>query len=515
MRENIKKIFRTSGVLLHPSSLPNSPVCGSFGRPARDWLRLLSKNGIGVWQFLPIAPTDKTGSPYSSPSGFSYNPWFIDVNDLVEEGFLPDSVFNQIPGAIEQSACSIDFSLADSRSQFIGTLLKENWKTQSLLRHQEFNLWRSNQFWLEDHAVFMELRRQFNDLPWWKWPLPFSSYENFDLKQWSESHQEKLLEHLLLQWQLDRQWKSLKSLAKRLGVILFGDIPFYVSRDSADVWSNPSLFSILKGRNLHLQSGVPPDYFSDDGQLWGTPVYRWKKHKRTRFRWWRGRFARHLEQVNLLRIDHFRALDSFWAVPGDDKTARNGYWRPSPGLELLSLLKKDNLGQLPLVAEDLGVITPGVDLLRSYFGLPGMKILQFAFDGNKDNPYLPENIKGNNWIVYTGTHDNQTSLGWWNELDDEKRRYIAERYNKEGLSPCWQLIEMGLSTEAKLFVAPIQDVLELDDKARLNKPGTIENNWSWRLESFDSELENSLRNYGNLSRTFERTSEDIFEKYQI
>ena len=499
---------RTIGVLLHPSALPNSPVCGSFGEPAREWLRLLATNGIGVWQFLPIAPTDKTGSPYSSPSSFSYNPWFLDVNDLVEEGFLPFSVVKDLPGSDCQNHGLVDFYLADLRSQKVGEYLRKYWEDQNSERHREFNLWYKNQFWLEDHALFMELKRQNNNLAWWQWPSHFSLYKKSNLEIIKVDFKDNLLEQYLLQWHLDRQWNSLKSFAKELGVLLFGDVPFYVSRDSSDVWSNTSLFSILQSGELKIQSGVPPDYFSETGQLWGTPVYRWRKHSSTRFLWWRRRFARHFQQVDLLRLDHFRALDSYWAVPGKDKTAENGYWSSSPGLKLLALLRKDLGGRLPLVAEDLGVITTKVESLRDYFSFPGMKILQFAFDGNPDNPYLPENIKGNNWIVYTGTHDNPTSMGWWNELNDEMRYKISSRFNKRITSPSWQLIEIGMSTDAKLFVAPLQDLLSLDNSNRFNKPGTIDNNWCWRLSSFDSNLNQELKRYGESGKFFKRSFED-------
>ena len=510
MGQEIGRSPRTTGVLLHPSSLPNSPVCGTFGSPAREWLRMLARNGIGVWQFLPIATTDQTGSPYSSPSSFSYNPWFIDVNDLVEDEFLPASVVNELPGADCQNLDCVDFRLADLRSQRVGESLREFWEHQSTEKHKEFNLWCEKQFWLEDHCFFMVFRRQNNGCAWWDWPSSFSEYKKSKLDRWKIEFKDDLLEQCLLQWHLDRQWKSLKKLARELGVLLFGDLPFYVSRDSSDVWSQTSLFSIFSSGKLFLQSGVPPDYFSESGQLWGTPVYRWSKHKSTRYRWWRNRVLSHLQQVDLLRIDHFRAFDSYWAVPGNDEIAKDGFWLPSPGLKLLAMFKRDHGGKLPLIAEDLGVITSKVGRLRDYFGLPGMKILQFAFDGNTCNPYLPENINGNNWIVYTGTHDNSTTCGWWDELDDETRRSVSIRFNDQDMSPSWQLIELGLSTSSKLFVAPLQDLLSLGNSCRLNKPGTIEENWSWRLSSFDFDLTEAMKKYAELGKKYKRKFEDAF-----
>ena len=278
-----------------------------------------------------------------------------------------------------------------------------------------------------------------------------------------------------------------------------------MSSDSADVWSNRSLFTVKENGQLTTQSGVPPDYFSETGQLWGSPVYRWGQHRITRFQWWRRRIARQREFVDLLRLDHFRALAAFWAVPGADSTAENGQWQPSPGHALLRKLRRDAGGALPLIAEDLGVITPDVEELRDAFRLPGMKVLQFAFDGERDNPYLPENTNGHRWVVYTGTHDNPTTLGWWNALDAESRNRIATRVNGEITAPAWHLLDMAFATTAGLVIAPLQDLMHLDDRARFNTPGTSEGNWSWRLQSFDAALGNALSGYGSRGAVWGRS----------
>ncbi len=500
---------RSIGVLLHPSALPLSPAFGSFGSPSREWIKSLALNGIGVWQFLPLAPCDPSGSPYSSPSSFAFNPCFLDAKDLAKEGFISDSEIDFLPGTNQLNISSVDFCLAEKRSERLGQLLRNSWSNQGVKRHLEFNDWCNKQFWLEDHVSFMELRRQYDGLPWWKWPKAFAMRNRIALQFWKRKHQNNLLEHRLMQWHLDRQWNALRKLAKELGVLLFGDMPFYVSRDSADVWSSRSLFSIKPGGKLDNQSGVPPDYFSSTGQLWGTPVYRWEQHKATHFNWWRRRFARHLQQVDLLRLDHFRALDSYWEVAGNKDTAEDGAWKPSPGSDLLKLLRTDCGGKLPLVAEDLGVITPKVEKLRDEFGLPGMKILQFGFDGNSNNPYLPENIQGNSWVVYTGTHDNPTSLSWWNSLDIDIKERINQLSNNAIDSPGWRLIDMGLKTEASLVVVPLQDLLSLDDQARFNTPGTIENNWNWRLISLDENLFEALKDYGELGMLWGRSLEGV------
>ena len=497
------KLERNSGILLHPTSLPESPICGGFGHPARVWLNELASSGVGVWQFLPLAPTDSFGSPYSSPSSFAFNPWFLDQNDLLKEGFLDNNI-EKYSSENESFDKRVDFQLANAKVKFLRSSLVDSWGKQNSTIQEEFEKWCSSQFWLGDHSTFMELKIQNNDLPWWEWPDKYALRDKKELAIWKRNNQRELLGHNLLQWHLDRQWKLIRKLAKNLGILLFGDVPFYVSKDSADVWSNRSLFSILTNSDTYLQSGVPPDYFSETGQLWGNPVYRWSRHKASKYKWWRKRISRHLEQVDFLRLDHFRALEAFWAIPGKDKTAENGFWLPSPGKEILCLIKKDCSGLLPLVAEDLGLITSKVEKLRDDYELAGMKILQFAFDGNLDNPYLPENIKDENWIVYTGTHDNSTSLGWWREMDQDRKEQIRERFVDYENFSSWELIRIGMETKAKLFVAPMQDLLNLDDSSRLNKPGTIENNWSWRLSRNDLNIKEALRRYGDLAKVNKR-----------
>ncbi len=497
------KLERNSGILLHPTSLPGSPVCGSFGNPARVWLNELATSGIGVWQFLPLAPTDSFGSPYSSPSSFAFNPWFLDQNDLVSDGFLANNLDN-LSFENDYFDKRVDFQLANSKVNSLRSSLVDFWDKQNRSIQEEFELWCSRQFWLDDHSIFLELKIQNNDLPWWEWPEKYAVRDKKELANWKKNNQRELLGHNLVQWHLDRQWKSIRKLAKKLGIFLFGDVPFYVSKDSADVWSNRSLFSILTNSETFLQSGVPPDYFSETGQLWGSPVYRWSRHKASKYRWWRKRISRHLEQVDFLRLDHFRALEAFWAIPGKDKTAENGFWLPSPGKEILRLIKQDCSGLLPLVAEDLGLITSKVEKLRDDYELAGMKILQFAFDGNLDNPYLPENIKDENWIVYTGTHDNSTSQGWWREMDEERKKQIRERILDSQNFNSWELIRIGMETKAKLFVAPMQDLLNLDDRSRLNKPGTIDNNWSWRLSRNEFNIQEALKKYGDLAKEYKR-----------
>jgi len=502
----MKKVLtkKSLGVLMHPSSIPGGRVCGTFGRGAKEWIKKLHKYGIEYWQFLPLTPTDSTGSPYSSPSSFALNPWFLDIDNLIEKGFISISNTEEL-GPKNQIKNHFNFEVADALTKKIGDLLLKDWNFQSEKRKLDFHKWIKENSWVEDYAIFVVIRDEFDMLPWWQWPKDFRIKNNKFLKSWIKTKSQKVLVQKLIQWHLDEQWRDIKNFAKSFNVKLIGDLPFYVSRDSADVWSNKSLFSIFKNGDLIFQSGVPPDYFSSTGQLWGTPTYFWSKHKKTNFNWWRKRFKRQFELVDLLRLDHFRGLAGYWRVKGNSKTAICGKWINSPGKSLLDKLKND-LGSdyLPIIAEDLGVITPDVEKLRKNFELPGMKILQFAFDGNEDNPYLPKNIEGENWVVYTGTHDNSTSISWWDGLEKNSKENIKEKY-KFSENPSWSLIKIGMETNANLFIAPIQDILSLDDSSRLNIPGTTKNNWKWRLNQALEEIEDNIKKFSELGNNYGRT----------
>ena len=495
---------KSLGILMHPSCIPGGRVCGTFGRGTKDWIKKLNNYGIEYWQFLPLTPTDSTGSPYSSPSSFALNPWFLDIDNLIEENFIFISSPKEL-GPTNQNNSHFDFDFADNLTKKLGHLLLQCWSSQAEERKLAFNKWISKNSWIEDYATFVVIKEEFNMLPWWEWPKEFKIKNKKFLKSWIKAKSDKILIEKLIQWHLDKQWSAIKKFAKINKVKLIGDLPFYVSRDSADVWSNKSLFSILKNGDLIFQSGVPPDYFSSKGQLWGTPTYFWSKHKSTNFDWWRKRFKRQFELVDLLRLDHFRGLAGYWRVNGNSKTAICGKWINSPGKTLLNKLKFDlGTDYLPIIAEDLGVITPDVEKLRRNFELPGMKILQFAFDGNEDNPYLPKNIEGENWVVYTGTHDNSTSVSWWECLENNSKKRIKDEYEFSE-NPSLSLIKIGMETKANLFIAPIQDILSLDDKSRLNIPGTTKNNWKWKINRPLEEIEEDIKRFSELGKNFGRT----------
>ena len=502
---------RQCGVLLHPTSLPAACGCGTLGAAARDWVELLGREGVGVWQLLPVAPPDGTGSPYSSPSGSALNSWLLDADDLEEEGFLTLRQLQDLPPGA--SSDRLEPMQASRRAEALGVALAQAWPAQSPERQAEFRRWcRSQAPWLQDHGLFMALRRRHGGQPWWQWPPALAKRQWRALAQARQELAPILLQESLLQWHLQRQWQRLKLWARGQGVLLVGDLPFYVAHVSVDVWCHPALFDLAPDGTLSAQSGVPPDYFSATGQLWGTPVYRWRRHAIAGFRWWLNRLQRQLELFDLLRLDHFRALESYWSVPGGDPTAENGHWVSSPGTWLLRLLhwrcRRRHLlqsdGRLPLIAEDLGVITKAVEDLRDRFELPGMKILQFAFDGNSDNGYLPVNYKGHRWVVYTGTHDNATTNGWWQGLEEHQRRQVGELLGDMVVAPGWQLAELALASCAELVVVPLQDLMGLDDSARFNTPGTASGNWSWRLQEPIADLAGHLHGYGAMAARYGR-----------
>ncbi len=501
---NFDPLKKYSGILVHPTSLPGGSYCGTFGNSVKDWIEILSIYKINTWQFLPLSPTDSMGSPYSSPSSFALNPWFLDVDELIKSNYIKESHKAKNFQLDAENLNIFEFKVADELSKIIGNLLFDSWELQSFDKKNQFYTWCENNTWVNEFSVFMTLKEEFDFSAWWNWPEEFKYKNKLAIEKWEKNNSKPILKSKLIQWHLNRQWLKLKKFAEKKRVRLIGDLPFYVSKDSVDVWSNKSLFSISPNGELYFQSGVPPDYFSSTGQLWGTPVYSWDKHKETDFEWWKKRFKRQFELVDILRLDHFRALAGYWRIEGKAKDAIKGNWINSPGKELLTSLQNSlNVENLPIIAEDLGIINQDVIDLRRQFGLPGMKILQFAFDGNEDNPYLPKNIHGNNWVVYTGTHDNSTTVSWWNDLDKEIKENIQKEFSF-GNDPSWELIKLGMKTRANLFIAPIQDILCLDDSSRINKPGTTKNNWKWKINTSLSEIKPFMKKYSELGAKYER-----------
>jgi 4-alpha-glucanotransferase len=423
---------RRSGVLLHPTALPGPG--GALGANARALIDWLASAGFSVWQVLPLGPVGTDGSPYWVRSDMAGNTALIDRSEVPQ------------------------------REQ----------------RREEFERFcHDNAHWLEDYVLFEALSVQQRGTPWWEWPAPLRNREPAALAEARAGQAQALDRGRHDQWIFAHQWAQLRAYARARGILLFGDLPIYVAPDSVATWSQPEQFELSGDGQPAALAGVPPDYFSVDGQLWGNPLYRWAQAKRDGFAFWRARLAAQIRRFDLVRIDHFRGLSGYWSVPAGASTAREGEWRVAPGTELLRVLERDLHG-LPLVAEDLGVITPDVVELRERFGLPGMRVLQFGFDADPTNPHSPHNL-GRNELVYTGTHDNDTSLGWYRGLDAESEARVNLYLGCTSEQMPMALVRAALASVAQLAILPVQDLLALGSEARFNTPGTAHGNWQWRL----------------------------------
>ena len=487
-----KSLPRSSGVLLHPTSLPGPFGVGDLGPVAHRWVEALGRAGQSWWQVLPLGPTGYGDSPYQSPSTFAGNPNLISPEVLAGWG---------LASAEDVAACEVPPGPANyeevipRKRELLRRALKHLEADDSPGRRLEFREWRVGRHWLDDFALFMAIKEAHDGRPWWDWPEPLAKRDPAALKDAADEFEPEIDAHRFGQFLFFEQWAALRDRAHAHGVRLIGDLPIYVAYDSADVWANPHLFLLGADRTPAVVAGVPPDYFAATGQLWGNPIYDWDKHRRTGFKWWIDRLRAALEVVDLVRLDHFRGLEAYWAVPFGDPTAERGEWRPGPGAELLDELRGE-LGRLPIIAEDLGFITPEVDALRERFHLPGMRILQFAFGGAVEPRFRPHRFD-RNVVVYTGTHDNDTTRGWWTSLTDEDRAWAG----LETDDPAWSLIGAAWGSRAALAVAPLQDVLDLGPEARMNLPGTDEGNWQWRYRPDDLTPERA----GRLRELTERT----------
>ncbi len=425
---------RRAGVLLHPTSLPNGGQLGVLNQQAWRFLDWMQESGLSVWQMLPLTQPVQGLSPYQSTSAFAFNV----------------------------------------------ALLPENWFLE--IDHKAFEAYlKKPPHWLDGYALFMTLRVHFEFQSWSGWPKKYRERQSEALEAFSDKHALKISFIKKQQYALSKLWQRLKLDANQRGIQLFGDMPIFVAFDSADVWVNPRQFKLDENFNPKVVAGVPPDYFSEIGQRWGNPHYDWSVMEQDGFQWWKARIAEALSQFDLIRIDHFRGLEACWEIDAAEETAVNGTWEKVPGKALLTVLQ-DCFPDLPLVAEDLGIITAEVVALKEAFKLPGMSVLQFGFNGLPDNPHSPmEQVE--NSVVYTGTHDNDTSLGWWNGMEDqEAKNWILSQLPAEFDEMPWPLIQAAMISPAKLMMAPMQDFLGLDGQNRMNVPGTVENNWLWQFE---------------------------------
>lgn len=473
---------RKSGVLLHVSSLPSNYGTGDLGVEAYSFIDKLAANGFGVWQILPLGPHGPGNSPYQSYSAYAGNVLFVSPDELLNWGLLNK---DDILLAPKFSKHRVEYERA---TQWKHQLLMKCWDNFRHNQHGFSALWdefdafiREHGWWLNDYALYAVCKQQFNGEPWSKWPEKLKKRNAHSLHKFRHEHEQLIRAEMFKQFMFFRQWFRLKEYANKRGVQIFGDLPLYVAYDSADVWSNQSFFQLDKNGDPLLVGGVPPDYFSEDGQLWGNPVYDWEKMAADEYHWWIARIYFNLHLFNMVRIDHFRGLESFWAIPASAKTAKTGSWLKAHGLEMLQVLKK-RMPELHVVAEDLGEITPEVEALRDRFELPGMKVLQFAFSGEADNVHLPHNFTANN-VVYTGTHDNDTLVGWWNALSTKEKKIVksySAHTNRKSVDE--RLVEYAWSSVACMAIVPLQDILRLDTHARMNTPGTIDRNWLWRCD---------------------------------
>lgn len=474
---------RASGILLHPTSLPSKYGIGDLGKEAYNFIDFLSASSQQVWQILPIGPTGFGNSPYLAYSALAGNHLLISLEKLVENGLLSQADLDSLP---EYPLDRVDFDLVIQTKRPLLEKASQNFKAKaSKEREQEFaKFCTTHTYWLEDYALFMAIKEHLNDASWHTWDEDIARRKPEAIQKWSDLLGDRIYFYKFTQFEFFTQWKSLKKYANNLGIKIFGDIPIYVAHDSVDVWANREIFQLdPKTNEAASMAGVPPDYFSATGQLWGNPVYNWKKLQETNFQWWVQRIEGMLDYVDIMRIDHFRAFEAYWAVPQGETTAMKGKWVEAPGEAFFKVLKED-LGELPIVAEDLGVITPEVEALRDKFAFPGMKILQFAFDSDRANPFLPFNFNNRNCVVYTGTHDNNTTIGWFESRSPEDNQRVIDYLGcicPEGIH--WSLIRLAMGSVANLSIFPIQDVFGLGANAKMNLPGTVEDNWSWRYRS--------------------------------
>ena len=456
---------RRAGILLHPSSLPGETENGTLGPQALRFVDFLADSGFSIWQMLPLGPTHADRSPYQCLSVHAGNPRLISFAQLASWGWLPHTAGLSTPSGAERQAL-----LVQARQAFLA---------QGGARAGEaFD--GAHAFWLDDYALYIALRQAHGNSAWWQWPEPLRDRDPAALAAARVRHAEEMALVRFEQFTFFRQWQELRQAAQARGVQLFGDLPIFVAHDSSDVWAQRDYFDLDAVGQPRVVAGVPPDYFSQTGQRWGNPLYDWARLRADGFSWWIERLRTQFSLFDLVRIDHFRGFEACWQIPAGEDTAINGRWVPAPGEALFQALH-DEFGTLPVVAEDLGLITPAVQQLREQFGLPGMRILQFAFDGGADNPYLPHNHDVNS-VVYTGTHDNDTTLAWYEGLPVDQQRVVLDYLGHPAESMPWPLIRAALASVARLAILPMQDILQAGPGHRMNMPGSNTGNWQWRFE---------------------------------
>ena len=492
------KFERSCGTLVHPTSFPGPYGMGDLGGPARSFIDFLEETHQNIWQVLPLGPTGYGNSPYASYSAFAGNYYLISPDILVKKGLISQKEADEInlPNGTEAQY--------DKAFQLKRPLLNEaakrffnNSDKQAISEYEKFK--EAHSYWLHDFCIFMALLETYEFRPWNQWDQDLAKRKKKALDKFRNENEELIQFHYWAQYEFFNQWYELKQYANDKNVRVVGDIPIFVDHNSADVWAHPEYFEVDASGDRQLVSGVPPDYFSATGQLWGNPLYKWKKLEKDDYSWWVERFRQMFEMYDAIRVDHFRGFDAYWEVSATEQTAINGRWVKGPGSKLFDTIK-DKLGELPIIAEDLGVLTKDVVELRDKYNFPGMKILQFAFTDNAGNHFLPHNYI-QNCVTYTGTHDNNTTIGWYNNAP-ENERDLARRYSRsDGSEMNWELIRLGMFSVADQAIFPLQDFMGLDSEHRMNYPGTTEGNWKWRYteEMLDKVDKNRIKGLIELS----------------
>jgi 4-alpha-glucanotransferase len=501
------KSNRYSGILLHPTSLPGPDGIGDLGPEAYRWIDFLAKAGCGLWQVLPLGPTGYGDSPYQCFSAFAGNPFLVSPARLLEDGLLKRIDLADRPAfptarvefgdVIQWKLCLLDRAYEHYQD------------TAASQIRAEFEAFQQREVsWLPDFALFMAIKENQGSHAWNNWPAALRKRETAALRSFREMYADSIQRHAFRQYLFFKQWKALKDYTNSKGIQIIGDIPIYVAYDSADAWSHPELFYFDSKGLPTVVAGVPPDYFSPTGQLWGNPLYHWDIHKNTGYAWWIERIKATLSTIDIIRLDHFRGFAGYWEVTADKPTAEIGRWIPGPGADFFNVVQQA-LGKLPIIAEDLGEITPDVVELRDAFRLPGMKIFQFAFASDPDDAFLPHNYPVN-CVAYTGTHDNDTALGWYESAPDKERDFFRRYLGRSGDDVSWDMIRAVWSSVASMALAPLQDLLKLDTSARMNFPSKPSGNWSWRCppDALSPQLLERIREqnrlYSRLNKTVEQ-----------
>jgi 4-alpha-glucanotransferase len=471
---------RASGVLLHPTCLPGPHGSGDLGPAARHFIDWLVQAGQKLWQILPLTGIGAGNSPYTSASAFAGNVLLVDLAELQQQGWLEpadvqpigDSSAERIDYAVVQPYRMLRLALAAGR---FFALPADDERRAAFAAFCE--LQRS---WLDDYSLFMALHEAYAPLQWPDWPAALAGRDPEALAAAQRTHDTAIRFWKFAQWNFFRQWRDLKAYANQRDVQIIGDVPIFIAHHSAEVWANPALFMLDAHGAPTVVAGVPPDFFSATGQRWGNPLYRWSEHAKDDFAWWVERLRRIFELVDIVRVDHFRGFAGYWEIPAAEATAVKGHWRKGPGAALFKAVNRV-LGPVPIIAEDLGEITPDVEALRRRFKFPGMRVLQFAFGGDASNPYLPHRHEFDS-VVYPGTHDNDTSVGWWAQASEHERHYARAYLGTDGHDIAWSLIRCAMASVADTAIVPMQDILALPGECRMNKPGEGQGWWEWRLQ---------------------------------